>query len=342
MNFEELQTESGADTAESHLKDLGIDTSDLGDVLEEQSEGNSEGGPRDTQSEMAENWLRTINEEEGAKTGEDDESEDADEDDQDQEVDDEEQPEGDSKEGSKEEKFTIERNGKKEEFSRVEYDELASKGLDYTKKTQALADERKAFDDEMEQGRAEFNEAIVQFEGQLKEKEIWDTVIDQIEAENPALFEEIKEAYTRYRGLYSNPIIERQTKMLADMQKQLQDTINKTSGETTRSEFKRDMDAFRAANDPMIEALGIKVDWDKVQKEWMDGTETIQKAFYAEYGAEITKRLASKAKVATVKGKKAARSKMPIGGKRTAKVNKVLESVRGMDLDEIGAHFLNG
>lgn len=182
--------------------------------------------------------------------------------------------------------------------------EMAQKGFDYTQKTQALAQERADAEAQLTSEFEALQNDRTSFDGDIRLKQQWDFCMDTMKSDDPVLFEQIQDYFQQTSRHFSNPVMDAQIQRLTQ-------EIENLKGQTTKQEDKRILDDFnveinsvKAKHQPNLDALGLTVDWDgKIKTAWANGAETVEKALFAAYGADMIKLYQSKGKLADVKNK---------------------------------------
>lgn len=203
---------------------------------------------------------------------------------------------------------------------------------DYTVKTQSLSEERKVFESEKSQAEQmfqesvqELNQSIQKHQEQLRELEQWSFALDQLKQSAPDIFEEIQRAYTGVKQQFTNPILEQQLKAIREEMEPLKKNLTQRENELILKGFESEWEASKSVEQSLSE-LGIKLDKDQVMKEWANTGLSVNKVIGALYGEQILKAQASKAKVATVQKKVAAK---PTGAASNSRPGARVPEVRG-------------
>ena len=109
---------------------------------------------------------------------------------------------------------TIVYNGEEKKLSRKELIDLAQKGFDYTQKTQELSKNRMTFEEKIKELEGKENEIFSKFEeektkfkNELNVKQQWDFVFDNMQKQNPDLYEEVKGFFEEVNTSYNNPLV---------------------------------------------------------------------------------------------------------------------------------------
>ena len=184
---------------------------------------------------------------------------------------------------------------------------------DYTVKTQALSEERKALDAEKSQtyetlnaSIQEHNETLNQFEAQIKEFQQWQFTLNEMKESAPDVFEEVQRAFNGASKQFSNPILDQQ---LAAVNKRLEEAEKKLSSREDKlivDSFESDFAALKATEQSLKE-LGITVNKDEVKKEWVRTGLPVKQVLGSLYFDQMTKAQSSRTKVETTKAKVAAK-----------------------------------
>jgi len=203
---------------------------------------------------------------------------------------------------------------------------------DYTSKTQTLSEERKGFESEKSQAEQVFQESVQELNAsiekhqqQLAELEQWSFALNQLKQEAPDLFEEVQRKYDGVKSQFSNPILEQQLKAIREEMEPLKKSLHQRENEVILKGFESEFDAEKAIEQSLKE-LGVNVDKEAVKREWASTGLPVKKVIGALYGEQILKAQASKAKVATVQKKVAAK---PTGAATASRPGSRAPEVRG-------------
>ena len=188
---------------------------------------------------------------------------------------------------------------------------------DYTRKTQEIAEDRKAFDEEyveaktnLENAYTEFNEQKAQAQEKLTNYDKWNSVIAKIQSSDPGLFEDINGYWEDTEREYNNPVNVQMREQLAVLQEQQANSTKAYEAREIELSDQKILNGFDnefsklADTVAQMDKLGIKVNEDDVLDVWGDGESsnmTVKQALHALYGESLTKLSTSKAKVANVK-----------------------------------------
>jgi len=207
----------------------------------------------------------------------------------------------------KEETVKVEKNSEYET-------ELLQKGLDYTKKTQTLADERKVFDDEKgvinklhEERTKSLEDNYKNFESIVQDNQILEQAIPLLKERYPDSFEELTECFQEASRVQDSPamrVLKSQINSLQDQIKESNEKFNSITNnaelETINSNYTKEVEAVKAEFSPMLKKIGLNVDHDKVTEVWKNGEATkmtYKQALLSLYAEPINKLYASRAKV---------------------------------------------
>lgn len=190
---------------------------------------------------------------------------------------------------------------------------LIQMGKDYTQKTQALSEERKAFETEKTATQDELNKAIEEFNTQykglettLQEMQQFKFALEHLKSADPDVYEAVMQANKEIGDRFKNPFVDQQleamNKRLAETESQLSAERNKLVIDKFESEF-----SSLSATEQSLKELGITVNKDEVKKHWAKSGLSVKEAMGSLYFEQMTKAQASKAKVEAVRAKTAAR-----------------------------------
>ena len=200
------------------------------------------------------------------------------------------------------EKFTYE--GK--EYTPKEFKDGFLRQDDYTKKTMAIADERKSYAQKvsaLEAKEKSFSETMTKSKERLEQLEELDYFIDHIATANPELLDTIKSELGGFRTHYANPIVKNLQKKLEAIESTFSKHDTDREVMKVKSQYDNEVSTLQKDLIPEIESLGLKIDMDKVNKIWEAGEDagiTVKQALNALYGDEIRNLYKSKIKVSQV------------------------------------------
>lgn len=193
--------------------------------------------------------------------------------------------------------------------SKEELKNLVQMGKDYTVKTQALSEERKAYESEVSSTKEELNSAINDFnqqtkafDDQVKEMQAWTFALKELESKDPDLFSEVQRVYQDTQKQFSNPILDQQ---LASIRAELAETkkgLSERENKAIVNEFEREKDSMSATEQSMKE-LGITVDWNLAKQKWASSGLPLKEVVGSIYFENVAKAQASKSKVDTTRAK---------------------------------------
>lgn len=222
----------------------------------------------------------------------------------------------------------IKHDGVTRSLTQKELLDYAQKGFDYTSKTMTLAEDRKKQEEEWntkEEENKKLHEDFVTRQSEMSDvmqlKAKWDFYINSVERSDPDLFDQIQAGFNEQTAHFSNPLIDAQMKRVEDELQVMKSASSERENAKIRQEFD---DGLKVQEDEWkddFEKLGLKLDPEKVRKEWIDGAETVKQAVLNVYAGDMIKLLKSKNKTAAVK-KKVQSTKAPI---TSGKVNAAKE-----------------
>jgi len=224
-------------------------------------------------------------------------------------------------------KLGIIHNGLPVEFEDLEkVKEHLSKGFDYTQKTQELSEARKTFDAEIAQERESFEaergayqEEMQQHQQALGNYNIFQAMVQDIQANDPELFEELDSHFTRHQQQANqvSPQVEKLQNEIAELKSQVAGSVeseeDKKLGEIKQT-WQKEVSEVQSSFGPKLRSLGIKADWNKVQDTWKADASnkmSVKNALFATYGEQIEKAMANKAKLAETRSKVARQGTKP-------------------------------
>lgn len=201
--------------------------------------------------------------------------------------------------------FELKVDGKVQKFSLDELKNFASKGFDYTKKTQEVASQRaelQGFKSKMEleykEHQNKITEARNQFQNELKLKEQFDFCLDNIKQEDPVFYEELQNKLQSSIKHYSNPVVE---KLMKEVES-LKGIHQNNEMAAIKNQYQNDWSSAKTNIVPQIEKLGIKVDEEAVKQAWIKSGD-MKAAIFSVYGNDLNKLYTSKVKVDSAKNK---------------------------------------
>lgn len=208
---------------------------------------------------------------------------------------------------------------------------LIQQGHDYTVKTQSLSEERKVFEQERGVVEKELQGAIDEFnEGQkvygekLKELDQWVFTIEQLKVENPEVFEAVSQAYSQTSKQFSNPYVDQKIAALEAKISEVNKGLTSREDELILKGFDTDWAALSSTEQSLNE-LGVKVDKEAVKKQWAETGLPLKQVVGMMYFEQLAKTQASKAKVATVAKKVAAKPSGVAASARPGEMRKPIE-----------------
>jgi hypothetical protein len=246
----------------------------------------------------------------------------------------------------------LERNGEKTKVSRADAKKLAQMGLDYTQKTQALAEEKRSFQAEFEKTKKFIDDASEKYNEKFQElrevresKDKWDFVLESIKANDSGLYNAIAQKYGEVIRQYSNPIVDRRIEQLEAKISELESTGKEKVQQASEGQFVSAVNGFAAKIGPSVSKLGLEVSWEQVAQVAGGNSANIESAFYMIYGSKISSLYESKVKLEKVQKKiKVIPKTTGVGNMRPAKSagNSVAELMKGRSLNEIANSINSG
>jgi len=188
--------------------------------------------------------------------------------------------------------------------SKEELKELVQKGKNYTKKTQALSNEKKEFEALKEQAITEYNnstkalqESANKHQEELKQFQVWDLALQQIAQDDPDLYQELQNRVKQSTRFFENPVANAQFRMLNEKIAHLEQGNKARESENVQKQFDIEMQSFAPQISQIEKELSIKVDREKVLAKWKALGGTVAEAIGALYADNILKMRASRSKV---------------------------------------------
>lgn len=216
-------------------------------------------------------------------------------------------------------KLGIIHNGIPVEFEDLEkVKEHLSKGFDYTQKTQELSEARKTFDAEIAQERESFEAERGTFQEEMQQNQqalgnynVFQSMIQDIQASDPELFQELDSHFTKHQQQANqvSPQVEKLQNELKELRDQVSGSVvseeDKKLSEIKQT-WEKEVSEVQGSFGPKLRGLGIKPDWNKVQEAWKadsSNTMSVKNALFATYGEHIEKAMANKSKLAETRAK---------------------------------------
>ena len=189
--------------------------------------------------------------------------------------------------------------------------ELISKGVDYTQKTQELADLRKSYEVELEEREAALSQRESEIESRSGidsddklQNQIFGGILERMKVNDPDTFELIQQEYSQglnqYKMYSDNPVVNSLKKEI-DQLKGLATTMQTTKQSEEFSEIQAEWDTgvkeVSTVMGAKLRGLGIKPDWNSVAKIWSQGEMTVKEALFSAYGEKISSAMEAKDKL---------------------------------------------
>ena len=175
---------------------------------------------------------------------------------------------------------------------------------------QELELKEKAFTERMQSQESEFK---TQYQEKLTEYDKFDSFLASLAQKDPDLFGVLQSEYQEHTKHYANPVVDKVSKEVAELRKELSQFKSKASDEVTLTKLSSAMNELKAGLGKEAEALKIKVDYNAIEDMWAKGIEP-KEAFYAKYGESLHKAALSRAKVEIATKKVEAQPKVATAG----------------------------
>ena len=232
-------------------------------------------------------------------------------------------------------------NGEEKQLTKDEFKEYASKGFDYTQKTQDLSKQRlefdksvEAFEEQKANLHGEFQKEKTQFQNELGLKKQWDFALDTMQKQNPDLYDEVKSFHEELITTYNNPLIQ---DLMNEVQSLKSQGLQKEDANVA-NQYHSQMSKAKKDIFPMLEKLGLRVDEAKVKDAWIKGAENVESAVYSIYGDSVRKVQESRLKLSAAR-RKTSTSKSPTMGNTNASKT-VEKSSKPKSYHDISKKFL--
>lgn len=189
--------------------------------------------------------------------------------------------------------------------------ELVQKGFDYTKKTQAHAEEVRLKTEEFTQKETILAQQEQEIQHHVLMNNIVNGWVDKLETQDPELHAYIMNAIRGEVNEYqkNQPVIaqyEQKFKQLEDRFESLAKDKQKEELGTIKQSWESELSNVQTQKAAALSKLGVKVDWEKVKSAWsadVTGKLTVEQALYASHGSEIEKAYRSNQKRLETKAK---------------------------------------
>jgi len=199
------------------------------------------------------------------------------------------------------------------------------KGMDYTTKTMALAEERKDVESQLSEQTEALETRISDFEKEkethyetIQENQIFGQIMEQVKLSYPDVYDEIQSAFNQSMGMYkntmNNPVFQQYNQKISNLENQLKgqsDSKNEEAATQIKTEWDNGLKEVQTGWGAKLKTLGIRPNWSEVQNAWKadsSKTMTVQNALLSVYGDKITKALESQKKLVTTKARSTART----------------------------------
>lgn len=237
-----------------------------------------------------------------------------------------EEVDGESKEESTEEFDVIKIDGQEIKLKKPELVEYAQKGFDYTKKTQALAEEKKAFQAEYSEAKKEMESLLSQTEAKdreldekVKRADQLDMLLSRIENKHPEIFQQLSSEWASIQEQVNNPFVDAKLSGALREINDLKSKLGARESEQIRTNYYNEKQDVEKTLAPVFEKFKFQPNWDKVQKVWAAGEQaglTVRQAFNAVHADDLRKLHDSRSQAEQSKRNLAAVKKtQTIGGK---------------------------
>lgn len=225
----------------------------------------------------------------------------------------------------------VETQGEEKTEAPIEEPKLTAKQFEeiYAARTE-LEGKQKAFDDSIAKREQEFQS---QYSDKLEEYNKFDSFLASLATKDPDLFGLLQGEYQEHTKHYANPVVDKVSKEIAELKKELGQFKAKASDEVTLTKLSSAMNDLKAGLGKEAEALNIKVDYNVIEDMWAKGIEP-KEAFYAKYGESLHKAALSKAKVDIATKKVESTPKVSTVGNIKRSTTPVTKDFKAMSWDE--------
>jgi hypothetical protein len=203
----------------------------------------------------------------------------------DEESEDDDSSELEEQDDSSESYLTIKHGGEIQQLTKEQAQEYAQKGYDYTKKTQALAEERKRFDVErdaitkqIEEKWKTYQDSTQTYQDTLDKWHKWEYTLKNVKDTDPDLFAMLDDHYNNALRVLDTPQSRETQKELnylkqtiSDLKQQMEKGIMSTSDASIRENYNKEYEQLKGSHFPRLKKLGLNPDPDKIKQAWVDG-----------------------------------------------------------------------
>lgn len=203
--------------------------------------------------------------------------------------------------------------------------EMLSKGFDYTEKTQELANLKTEQEDSFAKREQEFADRetkLQELEGGVSAEKLENNIIAQVlnelKVSDPDAHNELISSFQQKMNMASlqqnDPQIQGLKKELGDIKGLLQQNQQKnveTEDDVISKEWDEGLSTVQSEYGAKLSKLGIKPNWNEVSKKWAGdatGSLTVQEAFFAVHGDQLSKAFAAQSKLSQTRLKSAQRT----------------------------------
>jgi len=195
-----------------------------------------------------------------------------------------EESEDDSSESSDE--FKLIHNGEELTATRDETVKLAQMGLDYTKKTQALAQDKKNFMQEVQMQQEELQAKQAQLQQVEDEYQHLDFFISNLQQTDPELFSQFAQKFQQSKAQNENPMIKEFMRKQEEKFNQLAKPLMEKDVMSLKQQLDSEIAQAKEGTGKEYEDLGIMLDWEAIRQGWADSNDSIEQVIDRLYGSK--------------------------------------------------------
>jgi hypothetical protein len=192
--------------------------------------------------------------------------------------------------------------------------------------------EKKSFQEEMTKARAEFS---TQFEEKIRQYDEFDSWLSDLNRKDPELFGILQNEFSEHRKHYANPVVDKVSKEIAELRKELSSFKNRASDEVVLSKLNSEWDTFMKGVGKEAEDAGLKLDRKALEDQWAKTGLSLEEAFYAKHGRALLNAKMSKAKVEIAEKKVQAQPKVTTAGAMRRSTSQSAEKIPSNPFDAV-------
>ena len=203
-------------------------------------------------------------------------------------------------------------------------------------KEQALAAREAKFNEDFAKKEQELE---AQYGEKAREYDLFDSFLSTVAENRPELFDDLQAEMKEYQKHYANPQVDKVTREIAELKKELGQFKARASDEVTITKLDTQLKETMSTLGKEAESLGIKVDTKIIEDLWAKGF-TTDEAFEAKYGAMLRKASLSRAKVEFAEKKVKASPSVSTAGNVKRSTQSTTADYGKMSWDQAAMHAL--